>query len=85
MKVSSGRKEYILWWYENISGAFNFISRSNYELVLKTEPCITGSGVVSNDTSAKRFFISQESNCHINVLEKQSILVLKVYVEIYDL
>lgn len=53
--------------------------------VLKTEACITGSGVVSNDTSAKRFFISQESNCHINVLEKQSILVLKVYVEIYDL
>ena len=70
MRVPSARKEYILWWHENIS----FYFKRQYRF---------GDSFI--DTFAKRFFTSEESNCNVNVLEIKISLFWSVYVEVYDI
>lgn len=47
------------------------MSRGNCESVLKTGLCVTG--LSGNNTSAKKFFMGEEKNCHINVLKLKAI------------
>lgn len=56
MKLSSAGKEVIVWWCKDIANAFSFISRRNFEFVLKSDACLRDLGAISNSMFDKGIF-----------------------------